>query len=62
MMATTEERADRLETAMSELADAQMRTQVSLKTLSDEMREFKDEMQASQMRTETSLNTFSESL
>lgn len=58
-MPTTEERIDRLENIVVELAEAQMRTQVSLKTLSeaqtqtdaslkllaDEMREFKDEMQ-----------------
>ena len=43
-MLTTEERVDRLETVMIELAEAQMRTQVSLKTLSDEMKDFKDEM------------------
>ncbi|MCZ6679567.1 MAG: hypothetical protein O7E52_20235 [Candidatus Poribacteria bacterium] len=43
-MPTVEERVDRLETAMIELAEAQMRTQVSLKALSDEMRDFKDEM------------------
>jgi len=55
-MLTAVERIDRLENVMIELADAQMRTQtslkkfsdetqLSLKKLSDEMREFKEEMQ-----------------
>ena len=43
-MRTTKERVDRLETVMMELAEAQMRTQVSLKLLSDEMKDFKEEM------------------
>ncbi|MFQ6039942.1 MAG: hypothetical protein ACE5PV_03720 [Candidatus Poribacteria bacterium] len=43
-MPTTEERVDRLENIMVELAEAQMRTQVSLKNLSDGMQEFKNEM------------------
>ena len=43
-MPTTEERVNRLENIMIELADAQMRTQLSLKNLSDEMQDFKDEM------------------
>ena len=43
-MATIETRVDRLEIVMMELAEAQMRTQVSLKMLSDEMKDFKDEM------------------
>ncbi len=37
-MATIEKRVDRLEIVMMELAEAQMRTQVSLKMLSDEMK------------------------
>ena len=43
-MLTTEERVERLENIVLELADAQLRTQVGLKTLSDGMEEFKDEM------------------
>jgi len=43
-MLTAEERIERLENVMIELAEAQMRTHVSLKKLSDEMQEFKDEM------------------
>ena len=43
-MPTTEKRIDRLENVMIELAEAQMRTQVSIKKLSGEMWEFKDEM------------------
>ena len=43
-MPTTEERVNRLENIMIELADAQMRTQLSLKNLSDEMQDFKNEM------------------
>ena len=54
-MLTAGERIDRLENVMIELADAQMRTQaslkkfsdetqLSLKKLSDEMQDFKDEM------------------
>jgi len=43
-MATIETRVDRLEIVMMELAEAQIRTQVSVKMLSDEMKEFKDEM------------------
>ena len=34
-MATTEERVDRLETTMAELADAQLRTQLALKAFSE---------------------------
>ena len=49
-MLTTKERVDRLETMMMELAEAQMRTQVSLKLLSDEMKNFKDEMKADRKR------------
>ena len=44
-MLTAEERIERLENVMIELAEAQMRTHVSLKKLSDEMQDFKDEMQ-----------------
>ncbi|HIE25690.1 TPA: hypothetical protein EYP66_00205 [Candidatus Poribacteria bacterium] len=43
-MPTTEERVNRLENIMIELADAQMRTQASLKRFSDEMQDFKNEM------------------
>ncbi len=54
-MLTTKERVDRLEVAMMELADAQMRAQVSVKTLSDEMKVFKDEMSAFKDRVDESL-------
>ncbi|MFP4353176.1 MAG: hypothetical protein ACLFTU_10130 [Puniceicoccaceae bacterium] len=43
-MVTTSERVDRLEGMMAEVAHAQMRTEMSLLALSNEMREFKEEM------------------
>ena len=45
-MSTAEERIERLENVMIELAEAQMRTNVSLKKLSDEMQDFKEEARA----------------
>ena len=56
-MKTIEEKDNRLEDIVMELAEAQMRTQVSVKTLSDdtvefknEMRDFKDEMRGDRKR------------
>ncbi len=43
-MLQTAERVDRLESMMAEVAHAQMRTEMSLLTLSKEMAEFKEEM------------------
>lgn len=45
-MAVTEDRVDRLEEMIAELAHAQLRTEISLRALSKEMREFKEEMRA----------------
>jgi hypothetical protein len=54
-MLTTDERVDRLETIVIELAEAQMRTQVSLKTLSDEMTAFKGKVDQSLARTDRAI-------
>ena len=51
-MLTTDERVDRPETIAIELAEAQMRTQVSLETLSDEMTAFKGKVDQSLARTD----------
>ena len=59
-MSTTEERVDRLEMLMAELADAQLRTQASLKRLSEEQARSEKRLSEAQTRTEASLQKFSE--
>ena len=52
LMLETSERIDRLEGMMAEVAHAQMRTEMSLLALSNEMREFKDEMREFKQESE----------
>jgi hypothetical protein len=54
-MAIVEERVDRLEEALMKLAYAQFNTEMELRQLSREMKDFKDEMRALAM-TDTTMD------
>lgn len=51
-MATAEERVDRLETVMAEFAEAQLRTQASLKMFSEEAEAASKRLSEAQAKTE----------